>query len=242
MWTGIIVRGVVALHTGGTRAPADVFDNIYWVFLLLGTLVGVVVIGYTMYNALKYRAKGDDSTPKDESIVPGLGELPTGSGGGKKLFVSFFLSAVIVVTLVIWTYLALLYVESGPQETDMTVDVVGGQFSWTFVYPNGYKTDTLRVPVNHSVRLNVTSMDVMHNIGIPAFNAKTDAIPGQTTKTWLHPKQTGTFKAVCYELCGSGHSNMRSDVIVMPKQEYDQWYATLSESNGNTTAAVAGGD
>ena len=44
-----------------SRTPADVFDNLYLVFLVLGTLVGVVVISYTVYNAYKYRASDPDA-------------------------------------------------------------------------------------------------------------------------------------------------------------------------------------
>jgi cytochrome c oxidase subunit 2 len=83
--------------------------------------------------------------------------------------------------------------------------------------------------------LNVTSGDVMHNIGIPAFNAKTDAIPGQTTTTWFVPDETGTFQAACYELCGSGHSIMTSDVVVVESAEYQEWYdETTDEQSGES--------
>ena len=44
-----------------SRTPADVFDNLYLVFLVLGTLVGVVVISYTVYNAYKYRPSASGS-------------------------------------------------------------------------------------------------------------------------------------------------------------------------------------
>src|SRR6056297_3021582 len=93
----------------GTRV--DVFAQIYWVFLALGTLVGVVVIGYMLYNAWKYR----DDGPRNESTVdrPQLGEIPEGGGKGRKLFISFSLSAIIVVSLIVWTYAMLLYVEQG---------------------------------------------------------------------------------------------------------------------------------
>lgn len=239
MVNGITVHDTVVLHTGGVRTPAEVFTEIYLVFLALGTLVGVVVISYTLYNAIKYR-RGTGDRPTAEVSKPTLGELPTGSGGGRKLFVSFGISAVIVLSLIAWTYSSLLYVDAGPDEDEsLEVDVIGRQFQWQFVYPNGFQSSTLRVPDGQPVRLNVTSADVMHNIGIPEFHTKIDAIPGQTTTTWFVPNGTGTYEAVCYELCGIGHSNMRSDVVVMEPEQYQRWY---NQTTSGTDAGVGGGD
>ncbi|SFR69020.1 cytochrome c oxidase subunit II [Halogeometricum limi] len=226
--TGIVPRG--------TRA--FVFERIFEVFLVLGTLVGVVVIGYMLYNAYKYRVGSGRGSDLDVDR-PVLGELPTGGGGGKKLFTSFLLSTVVVVSLVSWTYGTLLFVEEGPQAEDtMEVRVEGYQFGWRFVYPNGYAEDgTLRVPQNQSVRLVVTSDDVFHNFGIPELRVKTDAIPGTETETWFRAEETGNYSAQCYELCGSGHSFMRATVVVMEPEEYEAWYETTGGSNStsNTT-------
>jgi cytochrome c oxidase subunit 2 len=260
--TGIPGTGATPLQfdwvfPGGTRV--DVFQNIYWVFLLVGTLVGVVVIGYMLYNAYKYRDRGDDEG--DDVDRPSLGELPEGGGKGKKLFLSFALSAIIVISLIVWTYAMLLYVEAGDgsnanaqaQATGsaddtsaqagsdaLMIHVEGYRFGWQYTYPNGYNSTTLRIPEDRRIQLNVTSRDVIHNFGIPAFRAKTDAIPGQYTYTWFVANETGTYQAQCYELCGAGHSYMVSDVQVMSQSEYQQWYGNVSSnttSNDNGTQA-----
>jgi cytochrome c oxidase subunit 2 len=227
------------LHAGDVRAPADVFRDIYQVFLILGTVVGVVVIAYTLYNAYKYRASrdGTDEYGGDE---PQLGEIPSGGGGGRKLFVSFGISALIVLSLIGWTYTTLLYVENTPEtdEDPIDIEVVGQQFSWEFVYPNNNSEfGTLKVPKNRVIRLHVTSTDVFHNFGIPELRGKTDAIPGQTTDAWFVAKETGEYAAHCYELCGSGHSRMDATVQVMNRSAYQEWYAntTASEPTANAT-------
>lgn len=223
----------------GTRV--EVFEQIYWVFLVLGTVVGVVVISYMVYNAYRYRAgSGHD----DGSRLP-LGELPTGNEGGRKLFLSFGLSTIIVVSLIVWTYGTLLYVEAGPAAATgsgdhLEVRVEGYQFGWDFVYPNGHTDSTLRVPEGETVRLVVTSRDVFHNFGIPDFRVKTDAIPGQTTDAWFVADGVGTHRANCYELCGSGHSFMHADVVVMEPGAYDRWYANTTDGSGDGTSSVAG--
>jgi len=221
----------------GTRV--DVFQQIYDVFLLLGTVVGIVVIGYMCWNAYKYRGdgaseEGTNTVDEDDGDRPQLGELPSGGGKGRKLFLSFGLSAVIVISLIIWTYGTLLFVEqpaSAMEEEELEVDVTGYQFFWEFEYPNGHTTSNeLRVPQGTRIRLNVTSADVFHNFGAPGLRVKTDAIPGQSSETWFIGDELGRYAANCYELCGPGHSQMQATIIVMEPDEYEQWYQNTSAS------------
>jgi cytochrome c oxidase subunit 2 len=232
---GLVVP--VQLVPEGSRAV--VFRRIYEVFLVLGTAVGVIVIAYMLWKAWKYRASADHG---DDADRPQLGELPSGGGGGRKLFLSFSLSAIVVVSLISWTYLTLLYVENpdpGPDEEEpLTIRVVGHSFFWEFVYPNGESVnDQLVVPEDRRVRLVVTSEDVFHNFGIPELRAKSDAIPGQETNTWFLAEETGTYQANCYELCGAGHSHMTATVQVVSESEFQSWYEGMGNESANDTAA-----
>jgi cytochrome c oxidase subunit 2 len=215
----------------------EIFPSIYRVFVVLGTIVGVVVITYMIYNAYKYRAGAEHELDIDR---PQLGELPEDEGGGRKLAISLSLSALIVIGLIGWTYIALQDVEGGvpdPSE-DINVRVEGFRFGWQFIYPNGHTSTTLRVPEGRPVTLNVTSRDVIHNFGIPEFNIKTDAIPGQTTDIYFVAPETGNYTAQCFELCGTGHSQMEAKVVVMEPEEYDKWYAsTGSEDSSNAMSS-----
>jgi cytochrome c oxidase subunit 2 len=230
----------VTLHTGGgvgggivpTGTREAVFQQIYDVFVLLGTLVGVVVVGYMLYTAYAYRAGREDDGDYDVER-PQLGEAPSGGGGGKKLALSLTLSAIIVVSLIGWTYGTLLFVEGGAAaeaDNPLEVQVEGYQFGWQFVYPNGHTSSTLRVPVDRHVQLTVTSTDVFHNFGIPELRVKTDAIPGHNTSTWFRATETREYTAHCYELCGTGHSLMNADVVAMEPAAYSEWYNTTGEA------------
>jgi cytochrome c oxidase subunit 2 len=237
------------LEPDGNRA--ELFGRIFEVFLILGTVVGVVVIGYMLYNAYKYRDDGTAPVEETEDVErPTLGELPEGGGHGRKLLLSFSISAIIVLSLILWTYWALLYVEAGaaqPAEPEMedgtTVDVTGYQFGWRFEYPNGNTSEgTMYVPEGERVRIVVTSADVMHNFGIPAFKTKTDAIPGQTTSTWFGPVDDGRYTIKCYELCGAGHSYMTGTVEVIDADEYERMFeapmnSTNSSDDGDASVA-----
>lgn len=224
----MLQSSLAALQIIPEGSRVEVFQRIYWVFLALGTLVGGVVIGYMVYNAYKYRDDGGEDAVEDR---PQLGELPTGGGKGGKLFLSFALSAIIVVSLIVWTYGTLLYVENAAAsdtgiegEDPVEIRVEGYQFGWRYYYPNGNQTDTLYIPADRTVQIRVTSADVWHNYGIPDFRVKSDAIPGQWTDTWFIAEETGEYTAKCYELCGSGHSYMEGTVVVMTDEEFQEWY------------------
>jgi cytochrome c oxidase subunit 2 len=251
MGPGSAVLGHEALAQA--RTPVDVFNNLYLVFLVLGTIVGTVVISYVVYNAYKYRTDSpdeeggydvDEAAFEDDDVArPQVGEVPTGAGkgGGKKLFLSFSISAIIVLGLIVYGYSLFLYVEDTDQlyegdEEPLEIQVTGQQFFWSYTYPDGTTTEKLRVPTDRPVMVNVTSRDVMHNFGIPELRVKADAIPNQYNTAWFEAEETGTHEAICYELCGAGHSTMRGeDVIVMEPSEYQAWY----NNTGQETAEVS---
>ena len=213
------------LTTPLQQTRVDVFEEIFLVFLGLGTLVGVVVVAYTMYNAYKYRDAGEETKPDVERPV--LGELPTGGQGGKKLFLSFGLSAIIVVSLIVWTYGMLLYVEDGPNpdEDAIEIDVQGQIFNWGFDYVDSDASTRhdLVVPADTTVHLNVTSTDVWHTFGISQERVKADAKPGEYSETWFIAEDLGVYDDVieCFELCGEGHSGMTGHLIVVESNLFD---------------------
>ena len=67
------------------------------------------------------------------------------------------------------------------------------------------------------------SIDVLHDFYVPEFRAKMDMVPGTTTFFWLTPIRTGRFDILCFELCGTGHYNMRGNVVVDSAEDYQVW-------------------
>lgn len=239
------------LQVGGGLIPRGsrvyVFNQIFTVFMILGTVVGIVVFVYMLRKAWRYRAGADHDYDEEGVERPQLGELPSGSGGGRKLFVSFSMSAIIVISVIAWTYGTLLFVETGSPvdeagADDITIEVIGSQFTWEYVYPNGYRSSTMRVPQGTEVRLRVTSSDVFHNFGAPGLRVKTDAMPGEYTETWFLADETGTYHVGCYELCGAGHSYMTSEIVVMEPSAYEEWYANTEPAESSGSDSGSGGN
>jgi cytochrome c oxidase subunit 2 len=81
----------------------------------------------------------------------------------------------------------------------------------------------------------IGSRDVIHDVGLPHFRLKMDAVPGITTTLWLTPTiTTDSMKTItknpnfvyeisCDQICGKGHYAMRGTVIVQTQAEYDKW-------------------
>ena len=70
-------------------------------------------------------------------------------------------------------------------------------------------------PWHRDVRIIMSSQDVIHSFFVPAFRVKADVLPGRYTEVWFRPTKTGTYHLFCAEYCGTQHSGMIGEVIVM---------------------------
>lgn len=115
-------------------------------------------------------------------------------------------------------------------EDALEVKVMAQSFSWIFVYENDKEVvNELIVPVNRPIRLDISSLDVIHSLFIPAFRVKVDAVKGIKTYAWFLPEKTGEYFLQCTEFCGTGHADMTGVVIVKSQEEFDEW---LEEDDG----------
>ena len=94
--------------------------------------------------------------------------------------------------------------------------------------PNGVddiliEGDDLHIPIGQSVKINLRSIDVLHDFYIPQFRAKMDMVPGVVTYYWFTPIRTGDFEILCMEYCGTGHYAMRGRILVDEQIDYEDW-------------------
>lgn len=85
--------------------------------------------------------------------------------------------------------------------------------------------DDLHVQLGRPVKVLLRAIDVLHDFYVPEFRAKMDMVPGSVTYYWFTPTRTGTFDALCAELCGTGHAYMRGRVVVDTEEKYHAWLA-----------------
>jgi cytochrome c oxidase subunit 2 len=109
-------------------------------------------------------------------------------------------------------------------ENAFKIKVTARMWQWKFDYPNGKSTDTLYVPVNKPILLEMESMDVNHSLYIPAFRIKEDVIAGKINYLSFTPTQADSYDIACAEFCGLQHSMMYTKVVVMPEIKFTAWY------------------
>lgn len=85
------------------------------------------------------------------------------------------------------------------------------------------ESSEMHLPVGKPVKIVLRSKDVLHDFYVPEFRAKMDLVPGIVTYFWMTPTQSGDFGILCAELCGSGHHEMRGNVIVEASDKFDDW-------------------
>jgi cytochrome c oxidase subunit 2 len=150
---------------------------------------------------------------------------------------------------------------------DINIEVTGHQFAWELRYPgpdgklgtvdytlvNGLnvlginfkdrnslddlRADTLVLPVNKSIRINIRAQDVIHSFYLPHFRVQLNAVPGLPTFFKFIPTITTAEMRVktdnpkfeyllyCNKICGGGHYDMQKVVRVVTQEEYQEWIA-----------------
>src|SRR5438874_316405 len=133
------------------------------------------------------------------------------------------LPIVLSVALFSWGAVAYYHMERPPANA-LQVQVVGKQWMWKLQHAEGKREiNELHVPLGQTVRLTMTSQDVIHSFFIPAFRVKQDVVPGRYTTEWFKPTKLGEYHLFCAEFCGTMHSRMIGRVVVMEPNEYEKW-------------------
>ena len=83
----------------------------------------------------------------------------------------------------------------------------------------------LHLQIDQPVKINLRSLDVIHNFYVPQFRAKMDTLPGIVSYYWFTPTKTGKYEILCAEFCGTRHYGMRGTVLVDEKKDYSNWLA-----------------
>ena len=188
----------------------ETVDNVMWFIAGSGALLLLGITAVMIYFVFKYNRK--------------KGHKPVDIHGNIWLeAVWIIIPTILVMFMFYYGYMGYSQSREIPDDA-MVVKVTAKMWEWDFDYVNGKKTDTLYVPINKPVKLELQSIDVNHALYIPAFRIKEDVIYGKTNFLGFTAEKTGTYEIACAEYCGLNHSMMYTALVVMEQKEYNEWY------------------
>ena len=107
------------------------------------------------------------------------------------------------------------------------VTAIGSMWKYEFIYPGNKSSDTLVVPINKSVKVNLGSKDVLHGFSVPGFRIKEDMVPQKKNYSWFTAGEQGDYDIYCTVYCGVNHSYMHSIIRVVSEADYNKWLKAL---------------
>jgi cytochrome c oxidase subunit II len=218
MWSGTPLFPEQA----STMAPR--VDSLYFFLVGLTVFFSLLIAGLIVIYAVKFRRRTPDS----------IGAV---IHGGLILEITWsVIPFLITMGIFVWGASVFVAMSRPPDET-LNVYVVGKQWMWKFQHLDGQREiNELHVPVGRAVKLIMTSEDVIHDVFVPAFRLKADVIPGRYTHLWFEPTKPGSYHLFCAEYCGTRHSGMVGQIVVMEPNDYQSWLSGGTEEGSLASA------
>jgi cytochrome c oxidase subunit 2 len=196
-------------------------DALYVFLLLISVMVSALIFTLILVFAIRFRRQKGVEAEQIEGSLPL--EL---TWSIMPLFVFLFIFG--------WGAVIFFQMRTPPKDAS-TIYVVAKQWMWKLEHEEGIREiNSLHIPVGRNVKLIMTSQDVIHSFYVPAFRVKQDVVPGRYTTMWFKATKPGTYHLFCAEYCGTQHSGMIGEVVVMEAAQYQAWLA-----GGGATGTMA---
>jgi cytochrome c oxidase subunit 2 len=188
-------------------------DLLYFYLIVVSVAFSIPIVVALLFFIFKYRERQRYATPEEMhgsivlettwSIIPFVVSMTIFLGGAYVFFNQYT-----------------------PPQNAMEIYVVGKQWMWKLQHSTGQREiNELHIPVNTTVKLTMTTEDVLHDFFIPAFRTKADIVPGRYTYLWFNATKPGKYHLFCAEYCGLNHSGMGGWVYVLEQKDFDNWLA-----------------
>ena len=220
-----------------TPVMDDIID-FHNLLLVIEVLIVLFVLGLMVYICVKFNAKAN----------------PVPSKTTHNVFLEVVWTVIPIIILIVITVPSvklLVFMDKAPKEkVEMTLKVIGHQWYWSYEYPDAgdlafdsniipdeeidaskgqirlLEVDNrIAIPVDTTIRVLMTSDDVLHNWAIPAFGIKMDTVPGRINEAWIRvpAARAGVYRGQCSELCGVNHGYMPIVIEAKSKQDFANW-------------------
>ncbi|HEY5630297.1 MAG TPA: cytochrome c oxidase subunit II [Candidatus Limnocylindrales bacterium] len=240
VWLVLTLAGLilaqVAFEPGAFSDKGQMIDATFRTLLIMSVPVFTFVIAILGYSMFAFRHRGQPDG--DGAPLTGRGRLP---------LAWFVVTSAMALGVMVYPGLTelpnVVHLDAQP---DVVVRIQGQQWRWSVQYPqSGAKSNNeLVLPVNRKIGFEITSIDVIHSVWIPAFRMRVDAVPGLTTYMSFTPTGTGDYttdsglRLQCSQLCGLNHATMEMPVKVVTDAEFATW---LAANGGGQPSGPSGG-
>ncbi|HET9627269.1 MAG TPA: cytochrome c oxidase subunit II [Kofleriaceae bacterium] len=207
------------------RSIEGLWDVFWWVSIAVWSAV-VVVHVIAIVRARRQRRRWGEADPTHTHPAQTRRLLAAVIGASAITVIT--LAGLLVTTFVTGNALAALDEDPDP----LTIKVTAHQWWWQLDYAPGSPdaaaptANEMHIPVGRTVRLLLTSADVIHSFWVPSLHGKRDVIPTRTNVLLLRADQAGVYRGPCAEFCGLQHANMTITVVAEPPDVFARWLAT----------------
>lgn len=200
---------------------AEAINNLFMQVLFISAIIFAIVAGLILVALYHGRRKTT---------------LPEQDFGSEKTEIAWMVGPVIIVIwlVAISAHLVITLNAYPPESPDDStnhsqIDLIatGHQWWWEIEYPETgvISANEIYIPLGKKLRVQISSVDVIHSFWVAQLGQKIDAIPGRDNYIWLEASEPGTYQGRCSEYCGAQHAWMNFKVYAVPQSEYEQWIA-----------------
>jgi cytochrome c oxidase subunit II len=237
----------LGLQAPVTTVMKDIVNFHDWILMPIITVISIFVAALLAYCIIRFNKKSNPVPAKftHNTTVEIVWTL---------------IPVLILVGISAFSFPLLYKSDQVPAKVDMTIKVTGHQWYWGYEYPdqNGISFDSnmlsaedakagnkpyllatdnaVYVPVNKTIRVQLTATDVIHGFLIPAFGIQMDASPGRLGEMWFKADEVGTYYGQCTQICGVKHAYMPIEFKVVTQAEFDAWVASKQSADAGTAA------
>jgi cytochrome c oxidase subunit 2 len=232
---GVVIGLLIPWFPPEAAKQAHTIDTLYYVLIIATVPIFVLVTSVVLFSAFSWRMR-----PGEERL-----DGPPIHGNTNLEVIWTALPSALIAALVV--YAAIVLHDIGVKKPgEIRIGVTGQQFEWTFSYPTYHDAQgkpivayQLYLPINQPVVFEIHSVDVIHTFWVPAFRLQEDAVPGITTTFRATPDRLGSYPIICNQLCGYGHSTMRSTLHIISAAAFSTWLAEHGSSAGYTAQTAS---
>jgi cytochrome c oxidase subunit II len=244
---------------GFQQAVTPIAADIHWfhddVLMPIITLISLFVLALLAYVIWKFNEKANPT--------------PSKTTHNTLIEVAWTIIPVVVLVIIAIPSFRLLTDELVIPPADLTVKVTASQWHWAYEYPKdqagGFSFESYMkpeneikpengdvrllsvdneavVPVNKTVVLQITAVDVIHSFIVQSFGVRVDAVPGRLNETWFKADREGVYYGQCSKICGKDHAYMPIVFRVVSEEKYQAWLADSKKKFAAAPSAVSVAD